>query len=79
MKAMIGLCFKPISSFGHHLIFHEKSRNLKCYLEPEICLALVIYDKNGYAVHPYTKKRTIQLVSKYLLTSMYLIIKSKFK
>lgn len=66
-KAIIGLCYKPVSSYGLHMIFHEKSKNLQCYLEPEICTAYVIVDNDGYAIHPYTKKRTIQLVSKYLI------------
>lgn len=61
---MIGLCYKPLSSFGLYIIYHEKSKNLKYYMEPEISTVHVIYDKSGNAVHPYTKNRTIQLVSK---------------
>lgn len=64
IKAFIGLCFQPIGSFGLYLIFHEKSKNLKYYLEPEICSIRVIYDRNGYALHPFSQKRTVQLVSK---------------
>lgn len=64
---MIGLCYKPVSSFGLYIIFQEKSKNIQCYLEPEINTAYVIKDDNGYAIHPYTKNRTIQLVSKYLI------------
>lgn len=61
---MIGLCCKSVSSFGLYLIFHKKSKYLKNYLEPEICKIYVVHDKNGFAVHPFTKKRTVQLVSK---------------
>lgn len=64
IKAFIGLCYKPIGSFGLYLIFHKKSKTLNYYLEPEICSICVIYDTNGYAVHPFTEKRTVRLVSK---------------
>jgi len=33
-------------------------------MESEIHSISVVYDENGYAVHPDTKKRTVQLVSK---------------
>lgn len=38
------------------------------YLEPELYSECVIYDINGYAIHPVTKKRTVQLVSKLYIT-----------
>ncbi|CAH0722703.1 unnamed protein product, partial [Brenthis ino] len=65
IKGFLGLILRGGGSWGLHLIL-QTPRKLERYYESSLRSRRVVYDKEGWPIHPDTKQRDIRLVSKLL-------------
>nr|XP_034824163.1 uncharacterized protein LOC117981997 [Maniola hyperantus] len=63
MKAFVGLICRCVGSWGLQLLV-QTPRKLDHYYECSLRNRRVVYDAEGWPVHPDTKERTVRLVSK---------------
>ncbi|CAG4923672.1 unnamed protein product [Colias eurytheme] len=76
LKAFLGLCCRCTSSWGLELLFNSP-RKLDHYYESSLRRRTLVYDKDGWPVHPDTKQRTVRLVSKpmeFILNTIFFIV-----
>ncbi|CAK1548447.1 unnamed protein product [Leptosia nina] len=65
IKAILGLFLPCVGSWGLEFVL-KVPRKLDRYYESSLKCRTVAYDKDGWPVHPDTKKRSVLLVSKYM-------------
>ncbi|XP_072936249.1 E3 SUMO-protein ligase RanBP2 [Epargyreus clarus] len=64
LKACLGLFFRCVGSWGIEQML-QTPRRLDHYYEHSLRDRAVVFDDDGWPVHPDTKKRTVRLISKY--------------
>lgn len=62
VKAVLGLILPCVGSNGLYRLF-QKPRKLDHYYENSLRAREVIYDADGWPVHPDSKQRNVRLVS----------------
>lgn len=65
LKACVGIILPCVGLMGMECIL-KIPRKLDHYYESSLKGRPVVYDKEGWPVHPDTEKRTVRLVSKYV-------------
>lgn len=71
-KAVIGLCcFVPVGIWGLEMLIGI--RPLKEYYEDELADRDIVYDEDGWPVHPDTHQRTVRIIGSKLEFSLNLI------
>ncbi|CAH4032009.1 unnamed protein product, partial [Pieris brassicae] len=65
LKACVGIILPCVGLMGMEYIL-KIPRKLDQYYEGSLRGRPVVYDKEGWPVHPDTKQRTVRLVSKYV-------------
>ncbi|CAH2099766.1 unnamed protein product [Euphydryas editha] len=63
VKAILGLILSCVGSWGLQLMM-QTPRKLNHYYESSLRSRPVVYDREGWPIHPDTKKRNVQLISK---------------
>ncbi|XP_064076864.1 uncharacterized protein LOC113392604 [Vanessa tameamea] len=63
IKASLGIIFSCVGSFGLDLLI-QTPRKLDQYYEDYLKCRTVVYDDEGWPIHPDTKQRSVRLISK---------------
>ncbi|XP_045450496.1 uncharacterized protein LOC123659291 [Melitaea cinxia] len=72
LKAILGLVLSCVGSWGLQLMM-QTPRKLDHYYESSLRSRQVVYDREGWPIHPDTKQRNVRLISKQMEFMLNLI------